>query len=635
MSWDQARRPRFSGFSEYPRAVVSVVTAVQGSSEGRIAQILTHTEGIALVRRCADTAELLGVAQAGIGSVAVVGADLPGFDRELVSLLRAQSVEIVALNDPDDQFSSERLRALGITVAVSPADIDEKLARVVAETGARGNTATAHTDGNPGTLTDKDPGASGSLDSTTRHTVGESMTNGATYGIEADAAPSEVDDIELTVRRDDISQARSVNSPASTVSSPDSSQPSSYDHDFADWSYAAQQLIEETADVLRRESLGVLPIELPEQMPQSFAPDRDTVGDSDYLFSATEPATHTSYGANPDVPVPPPAAPTAFMPELPVPGERPSRQGKIIAVWSGHGAPGRSTIAAGLAYALSRGVTHKTEVTDSSAMKQVTDDQPKRRSRWFAKRTGATEQREGEHTILVDADTYAPSLAQGLGLLEESSGLALACRHANQGTLNTAALADSAMNVTENLMLLTGLPRPDRWNEVAHYALEAVYEQVKHDAPWTIVDCAPPLDHDQGIAFDSHAPRRNAATLTTLEYADLVVIVGKADPVGIKRLIDAIGQFKELHPERSYLVVVNQAPARVTGKDRRIQIAKALKRFADEEAPYFIANDQSIASSALEWGKAVTEGRSKSDLPTALESLAAMISAGFVSHRTA
>ncbi len=629
MSWDQARRARSAGFSEYPRAVVSVVTAVQGAIEGRIAQILTHTEGIALVRRCADTAELLGVAQAGIGTVAVVGADLPGFDRELVSLLRVQGVEIVALNDPDDQFSRERLRALGITVSVSPTDIDEKLAQIVAEAGAWNNAGTVGALGISGAATSDALRADASP---LENTSGQA-TNGSE---DENVRDREADDIELTVRRDEISHVRSGDSPASATSSPEDPQPSDHDQALADWSYAAQQLIEETADVLRRESLGILPTRLPDSLPQGFAPDR---GVQDGLTSAQETfAPDGLKSGTPDVPLPPPGQPAAFAPEPSAPEYRPGRHGKIIAVWSGHGAPGRSTIASGLAYALSRGVTQRTEATGSSAMNmrqtQGAVNQAKRRSRLLGSRRSDAKKYTGEPTILVDADTYAPSLAQGLGLLEESSGLALACRHANQGTLDTATLADSAMNVAENLTLLTGLPRPDRWDEIAHYALEAVYEQVKHDAPWTIVDCAPPLDQDKSIAFDSHAPQRNAATLTTLEYADLVLIVGKADPVGIKRLIDAISQFKERHPNRPYLVVVNHAPLRVTGKDRRSQIVKALRRFADEDAPYFIANDQNIAHSALEWGKAVTEGRSKSDLPSALESLAAMISAGFATRHT-
>jgi MinD-like ATPase involved in chromosome partitioning or flagellar assembly len=614
---------------------VSVVTAVQGAIEGRIAQILTHTEGIALVRRCADTAELLGVAQAGIGTVAVVGADLPGFDRELVSLLRVQGVEIVALNDPDDQFSCERLRALGITVSVSPTDIDEKLAQTVAEAGARNNAGTVAALGISGATTSDVLRA----DASQPESSSGQATNGrdTSHGADESVRDQEADDIELTVRRDEVSHARSGDSPASATSSPEDPQPSDHDQALADWSYAAQQLIEETADVLRRESLGILPTRLPGSLPQGFAPDR---GVQDGLTSAQEIFAPSGLkSGTPDVPLPPPSQPAAFAPEPSAPEGRSGHHGKIIAVWSGHGAPGRSTIAAGLAYALSRGVTQRTEATGSSAMNmrqtQGAVNQAKRRSRLLGSRRSDAKRYTGEHTILVDADTYAPSLAQGLGLLEESSGLALACRHANQGTLDTATLADSAMNVAENLTLLTGLPRPDRWDEIAHYALEAVYEQVKHDAPWTIVDCAPPLDQDKSIAFDSHAPQRNAATLTTLEYADLVLIVGKADPVGIKRLIDAISQFKERHPDRPYLVVVNQAPLRVTGKDRRSQIVKALRRFADEDAPYFIASDQNIAHSALEWGKAVTEGRTKGDLPSALESLAAMISAGFVTHRTA
>ena len=71
--------------------------------------------------------------------------------------------------------------------------------------------------------------------------------------------------------------------------------------------------------------------------------------------------------------------------------ERRRRSGRLVAVWGPTGAPGRTSVAVALA--------------DEAA-------------------------RSGTDTLLVDADTYSGSAAATLGVLDEASGLALACRAA-------------------------------------------------------------------------------------------------------------------------------------------------------------------------------------------------------------
>ncbi len=50
--------------------------------------------------------------------------------------------------------------------------------------------------------------------------------------------------------------------------------------------------------------------------------------------------------------------------------------------------------------------------------------------------------RAGVDVLLADADTYGASVAQHLGLLDESSGLAAAARAAGNGSLGLTELAD-------------------------------------------------------------------------------------------------------------------------------------------------------------------------------------------------
>ncbi|MFP5371594.1 MAG: CpaE family protein, partial [Actinomycetes bacterium] len=193
------------------------------------------------------------------------------------------------------------------------------------------------------------------------------------------------------------------------------------------------------------------------------------------------------------------ADPRAALPareERGAPDERPVGPGCVIAVWGPTGAPGRTTVAVSLA--------------DEAA-------------------------RLGLSTLLVDADVYGGVVAQMLGLLDESPGLAGAARLAGSGTLDGDAVVRLAWAVRPRLRVLTGLSRADRWPELRPRAVAAVLEEARRLAACTVVDCSFSLEDDEELSFDTAAPRRNGATLTTLAEADVVVAVGAGDPVGLQR----------------------------------------------------------------------------------------------------
>ena len=141
--------------------------------------------------------------------------------------------------------------------------------------------------------------------------------------------------------------------------------------------------------------------------------------------------------------------------------------------------------------------------------------------------------------LLVDADTYGGSVAQVLGLLDEAPGIAAACRAADHGTLDLPALARLAPVVMPGLRVLTGLPKAERWPEPRAAALERVLELGRGLAQVIVVDCGFCIENDEELSYDTAAPRRNEATLTTLAEADTVLAVGSADPVGLQRFVRA------------------------------------------------------------------------------------------------
>jgi Flp pilus assembly CpaE family ATPase len=260
--------------------------------------------------------------------------------------------------------------------------------------------------------------------------------------------------------------------------------------------------------------------------------------------------------------------------------------GRVVAVWGPTGAPGRTTVAVGLAGELA-----------------------------------AT----GVDTVLADADVYGGVVAQVLGLLDESPGLAAAARLANAGSLDLAGLARLAPQVQPGLRVLTGMSRAERWPELRPASLARVWELARDLAAVTVVDCGFCLEQDEELSFDTAAPRRNGATLTTLDDADLVVAVGAADPVGVQRLIRALAELREVCPGVVPRVVVNRVRRTATGGSAETQLRDALRRYAGVTDVLLVPYDREALDAAVLQGRLLGEVAPGSAARRALGALAAEV----------
>jgi Mrp family chromosome partitioning ATPase len=263
-----------------------------------------------------------------------------------------------------------------------------------------------------------------------------------------------------------------------------------------------------------------------------------------------------------------------------------SGAGRIIAVWGPAGSPGRTFVAANIAGELAA---------------------------------------EGKSVLLVDADSYGASIAAVLGLLDESAGLAQACRLADQGLLGAEALLKVAAPVTTKLgtfRVLTGITRADRWTELRAAALSLVLERAKEIADVVVVDTGFCLEADEEISFDTMAPRRNAATLRSLELADTVFAVGAADPVGVPRLVRGLAELELAVPQVSPVVVLNKVRAAAVGRSPERQLKEAWERYGPSSAlNAFLPADNAAADAALLAGSLLLETAPDSRLRQAIADL--------------
>ncbi|OSM44223.1 AAA family ATPase [Nesterenkonia sp. PF2B19] len=264
------------------------------------------------------------------------------------------------------------------------------------------------------------------------------------------------------------------------------------------------------------------------------------------------------------------------------------RRPGITTVWGAPGSPGRTTVAVNLAAELAL--------------------------------TGA-------RVLLIDADTVASSAATHLGLLEESAGLAQACRQADLGRLDAARLR-RALTVVDicgyRLHLLTGLPRADRWPELRGGALRQVLQRAARDFSHVVVDVAAPTEHDEELTFDTRAPQRHAATITAVEEADTLLAVGGPDPVSFPRLVKALDDLRLNLPQAPEpQVLINQIRREAVGRAPEDQLREAWDRFGSGEAlETFLPWDRAACDDALLTGRVLAESAPQSALRHAIADLA-------------
>jgi Flp pilus assembly CpaE family ATPase len=436
---------------------VPLLAAVSGASweADLVAALEGGADGVTVVRRCVDLADLLAAAAAGTGRAALVSADLRRLDQDALTRLALAHVAVVGLFTPGDDLAEARLRLLGLD-HVLPADTPaHDIASAVASSLAGAQRRRADNDGGSALFSYGDPAAA------------------------------------LT----DLGSASAV---------PNGSN-----------GHAASA-----------ESSG-------------------------WIDPMVEPAP-----------------------------------GRLVAVWGPTGGPGRTTVAVGIAGELARA---------------------------------------GVPTLLADADTYGGSVAQVLGFLDEAPGLAAAARLANLGQLDLAALARVAPTAAPHLRVLTGISRAERWTELRPAALEAVWSLARRLAAFTIVDCGFSLEQDEELSFDTAAPRRNGATLATLLAADTVIAVGAADPVGVQRLVRALGDLGEAVPGVNPLVVLTKVRRGVVGAEPRKQLAEALERYAGVHDVTFLPYEREPLDDALRQGRMLADVAPDSDVRLALAVLAATL----------
>ena len=195
----------------------------------------------------------------------------------------------------------------------------------------------------------------------------------------------------------------------------------------------------------------------------------------------------------------PSAADDAGSPASPIPDrERQARPGPVIAVWGTPGAPGASRTALGIADELARA---------------------------------------GHDTCLVDADVAAASLAIILGVVDEISGLLVACRQADGGILTPASVRQASRLVRPRLSVLTGIDHPGQVAQVRPAALALAIGACARAFDTVVVDIGTAPAGGPSIARTTGDHDRDACAQAALDAASARIAVARDDALGLARIV--------------------------------------------------------------------------------------------------
>lgn len=270
--------------------------------------------------------------------------------------------------------------------------------------------------------------------------------------------------------------------------------------------------------------------------------------------------------------------------------EEPSKNGEVVTIWGSAGAPGRSTLAVQLA---------------------------------------ACAAEKGKAVCLIDADTYVPAIAGILGISEDYSTFSQLAHYAEKGALNRNNFKDTISSIKHgktSFDVATGITSADRWPEIRQSAFERVLSVARDIYDYIVVDINHLVEADEEISFDGIVPLRNGCSITALEQADHLFVLGSADAIGIPRVLKSIdllnGHHLMLSANTQVHVWINKLRASAIGNKPEQHLENAWNRYGGKyPIEGFISWDLELFDRMLLTGQTIFETQRKNPVAQSIEEM--------------
>lgn len=237
-----------------------------------------------------------------------------------------------------------------------------------------------------------------------------------------------------------------------------------------------------------------------------------------------------------------------YLENEPIVSEREAGKSNVVVVMGTAGAPGRTSIAIGLASELARA---------------------------------------GHQTLLIDVDLASPAISLLLGGSGETPGLAAACRLAERDSLTEQTLRHAARRLADGLWLLAGTGIISPPEGVHPRALQRVLEVAQASFDSVVVD-------------SGYAPADSGEVARS---ADTILVCALPTPLGLTRLVAMLSELSDLGLRGTVHVVLNKCP-KPRLKSLVSEVRQLLRTHASSEPVVGVALDRRGFARAEQIGSA-------------------------------
>lgn len=197
--------------------------------------------------------------------------------------------------------------------------------------------------------------------------------------------------------------------------------------------------------------------------------------------------------------------------------------------------------------------------------------------------------------LIVDADSYRPSLASHLGFTEPGPGITAVLRLARAERLTREELFRLTEEIefgSKSLRVLTGLNSPSRWRELDADGLERAMQVFREQFDVVVIDLSGELE--QGLVSASSDVARNSASRSLISLSDLALGVFGADSVGINRFL-----WDCREADFAFWPIANRVRSSTLGKNAERQLRDTMHRLLRTELKACIPEDSAATDLSL------------------------------------
>ena len=205
----------------------------------------------------------------------------------------------------------------------------------------------------------------------------------------------------------------------------------------------------------------------------------------------------------------------------------------------------------------------------------------------------------GKRVLIVDCDSYRPSLAALLGLTNSGPGITAVLRLARSKRLNVEELNRLSEEISFakcSLRVVTGINAPSRWSELDGSGIGELIGFVKENFDFCLVDLAGEIE--DGLFSQTSQVPRNFAALELIRLSDLALGTFAADPVGVNRFLSDLRSVNfEFWP------LANRVRASVLGRNPERQVRDTMFKIAQLKIHSAIPEDGAALDIAQKRGQ--------------------------------